>query len=83
MQLHNTPFYSVYSVHIEQKNIYVPSDNVGTWRGFFEPSTVTFEAERKRARNIFVLYALYHVSKVLCNRITALQQLCHFQQQPL
>jgi hypothetical protein len=47
-------------VHIEQNNIYVPSDNVGTWRGIFEPSTATFEAERERAHNIFVLYAQYN-----------------------
>jgi hypothetical protein len=27
------------------KNIEVPSDNVGAWRGFFEPSTATLEVE--------------------------------------
>jgi hypothetical protein len=32
------------------KNIEVPSDNVGAWRGIFEPSTATLEVECKRAR---------------------------------
>jgi hypothetical protein len=38
------------------KEYEVPSENVGAWRGVFELSTITFEVERKRVRNIFVAY---------------------------
>jgi hypothetical protein len=45
-------------LQLGNKHIEVPSENVGTWRGVFEPSTVTFEVERERAHR----YACYLVA---------------------
>ncbi len=42
-------------------HIYIPNatvENVGTWRGPFEPSTVTFSSERKRVAVEYIVWGI-------------------------
>jgi hypothetical protein len=55
-QLGNSVFENESCAYVT-KEYGVPSEIVGAWRGFFELSTITFEVERQRVRNIFVTYA--------------------------
>ena len=44
-----------------------PLENVGTWRGFFEPSTTTFGMERERVCVGYVIRTILTTKKEFCN----------------